>query len=83
MMTQKPPGDYPVNLNEISAVIAALVKFKRIIDHNGNPANYDIFDEPPEYDVNEQFLENNKFLVNHAEESIAKPETVEFSVDLF
>jgi phosphomannomutase/phosphoglucomutase len=82
MMTQKPPGSYPVNLNEISAVIAALMQFKRIPDHNEGPAEYDIFDELPEYDFNEQFIEEDKFLDNHVEESIDKPEIIQLSADL-
>ena len=42
MMTQKPPGSYPVNLSAFGAVITALVKFKRILDPNEGPARYDI-----------------------------------------
>ena len=56
MMTHKPPGSYPVNLTEIAAVIAALMKFKRILEPDEGPAKYDIFDELPEYDVNENLL---------------------------
>ena len=82
MMTQKPPGSYPVNLNEISAVIAALMQFKWPLNPSAaGPAKYDIFDEPPEYDVNEQY-EEDKFLTNYAEESIDEPEIVELPVDL-
>ena len=82
MMTHKPLGSYPLNLSEFSFVIAALMQFKQILDHSEGPATYDIIDELPEYDVNEQFIEKNKFLANHAEESIAEPEIVESSVDL-
>lgn len=82
MMTQKPPGSYPVNLNEISAVIAALMQFKRIPDHSEGPAKYGLIDEFPEFDDNENFIEEDMFLDNHVEESIDIPEIIELSADL-
>ncbi len=82
VMTHKPPGSYPANLREISDIIAALMQFKQILNHNEGPAKYDFIDELPEYDVNEQFIEEDNFLTNQAEESINKPEIVELSVDL-
>ena len=59
MMTQKPPGSYPVNLSAFGAVIMALVKFKRILDPDEGPARYDIPDKLPEYDVNENFIKED------------------------
>ena len=82
MMTQKPPGSYPVNLNEISDVIAALMQFKRIPDHSEGPAKYGLIDEFPEFDDNENFIEEDMFLDNHVEESIDIPEIIELSADL-
>jgi len=81
MMTQKPPGSYPVNLNEISDVIAALMQFKRIPDHSEGPAKYGLIDEFPEFDDNENFIEEDMFLDNHVEESIDIPEIIELSAD--
>jgi len=82
MVTHKPPGSYPANLDEISDVIAALMQFKQTPDYSEGPAKYGLFDELPEYDVNENFIEENKFLDNYAEESIDKPEISELSIDL-
>ena len=59
MMTQKPPGSYPVNLSAFGAAIMALVKFKRILDPSEGPARYDIPDKLPEYDVNENFIKED------------------------
>jgi phosphomannomutase/phosphoglucomutase len=96
MMTHKPPGSYPVHLSEIHVVIAALMHFKQIMGYSGGPAKYDLIDELPEYDVNDNFIEEDKFLAkhnespikeddflaNHVEKSIDKPEIIEAPVDL-
>jgi phosphomannomutase / phosphoglucomutase len=82
IMTHKPLGSYPVNLTETTAVIAELFKFKPMLEPGEGLAKYDIFDEPPEYDVNEHFIEEDTFLANHKQESFDKPETIELSVDL-
>ena len=78
IMTHKPQGSYPVNLTETTAVIAALLKFKRMPEPGEAPAKHDIFDEPPEYDVNEHFMDEDNFLANHAEEAIEQPERMGF-----
>jgi phosphomannomutase/phosphoglucomutase len=59
MLTQQPPGSYPVNLGAPGAVIMALVKFKRLLDPDEGPARYDIPDKLPEYDVNENFIKED------------------------
>jgi len=78
IMTHKPQGSYPVNLTETTAVIAALLKFKRMLEPGKAPAKYDIFDEPPEYDVNEHFMDEDNFMANHVKEAIEQPESMEF-----
>jgi len=80
MMTNKPPGSYPVSLKEISAVIVALIQFKQTQDLREGPAKYGYIDDIPEYDVNEQFIEEDKFLASLEEESIDKTNKVELPV---
>ena len=61
IMTHKPLGSYPTHLTETKAIIAGLMKFKRLMEHSEGPAKFDISDEPPEYDVNEHFSEEERF----------------------
>ena len=81
-MAHKPLGSYPTHLTETKAIIAGLMKFKRLMEHSEGPAKFDISDEPPEYDVNEHFSEEEPFLANHADVSSHKPEKAELTVGL-
>ncbi len=74
IMTHKALGSYPSSLTETTTVIAALLKFKRMLEPSEGPAKYDIFDEPQEYDVNEHFMDEDNFLANHVEKAIEKLE---------
>lgn len=82
IMAHKPLGSYPTHLTETKAIIAGLMKFKRLMEHTEGPANFDISDEPPEYDVNEHFSEDEPFLADHADASSYKHEKVEWPVGL-
>lgn len=50
MMTHKPLGSYPVNFNEIAVVMAALMQFKRALDHYGSES---IADDASEFELDE------------------------------
>ena len=81
MVTHKPPGSYPAELSEISDVITALMQFKQVMEHNEHSARYGRIDEFPGYDLNVNFIEEDKFLDNLAVESNDKTEIIELAVD--
>ena len=80
MMTNKPPGSYPVTLSETSAVITALMHFKQTeIDIKGL-TKYGFIDDIPDYDINEPFNNGeDNLLANPVEEAIDNPEIIELS----
>ena len=82
IMMRKPLGSYPTHLTETKAIIAGLMKFKRLMEHSEGPAKLDISDEPTEFDLNEHFSEEEPFLTNHADVSSHKPEKAVLIVGL-
>jgi phosphomannomutase/phosphoglucomutase len=87
MMTHKLQGNYPVNLNEMNAVISTLVQFKRVFDNEGNKTtvsdddNFELdgfFDESSNYGFDEEGVDEKQFskAANHAKNTFIEPEII-------
>ncbi|MDD5577695.1 MAG: phosphomannomutase/phosphoglucomutase [Methylobacter sp.] len=88
MMSRKLQGNYPVNLNEMNAVISTLVQFKRVLDTEEDHEtlvtdddNFDLdgfFDESPDYGLNEGVVEDMPFnkTASLAKNNFIEPEII-------
>ncbi|MGZ8193180.1 MAG: phosphomannomutase/phosphoglucomutase [Methylobacter sp.] len=91
MMTHKLQGNYPVNLNEMNAVISTLVQFKRVLNNAGNETivsgNDDFelegfLDGSPDYGFDEEPVEETQFtrVANPAKNTLIEPEIIDEAV---
>ncbi|MGR8999974.1 MAG: phosphomannomutase/phosphoglucomutase, partial [Gammaproteobacteria bacterium] len=81
MMTNKVPGSYPVNLNEMNAVVSTLIQFKRDLDRGEGFKPKD-FSQEAGLDVKERFVKGEQFSEPPAdrENALKRPEIIKESL---